>query len=840
MRRSWPSKSPPRTEIEACTPARRPRVRPAVPAALLLAFGSAVAASAGVRAAAQTASSDPAAVLEKLNTLSVNPAQVYFIRNLRITRDRATIYLNRGFVGLLAPVQGEITGAIFTGDGEVLLMPPDAAEKQSLAHFTSSALLEEKFSSAYLRFTDETAREIVSKAQPPDPESADQPTGLLPLWNDLAARLDSGHSLRILEDLVSDRRSEFFSAEMEGLKLGAFALSVDERRSEAVQVVALPPASDFVDVWCSFSSQDQTLPASPWQPVFRVHSYRIDTRIGADRNLLGEAELELDSQTPERFLAFELSGRLEVTEVHDESGAKLPVFQGALALDPKPHERNDWVAVILPRAHPRGERFRLTFTYHGRVIADVGNGVLYVGAHSSWYPNAGPSPDASYNLTFEYPENLTLVATGRLADESISGDIHRSHWVSDGFFPVAGFNLGPYDVQTRDLGKVLVKVYATREAEATLESRYHQMEVEAEREQAELSHNAIPPPPIDVLSPAALMGRVADSAAQTVRYFQGLFGTFPYPRLSLAQIPGNFGQGWPELIYLPTFSFLPAFIRSQMDTRNRFGNLEDNVAVPHEIAHQWWGNEVGWRTYHDQWLSEGFASYAAALNLTQQRDGDRLLRQLLRDYRSDLLTRNKDGETLESAGPIWLGGRLSNSLDPGGYDAIVYKKACWVLHMLRLLLTDPQSGSDASFFRMLRDFVSEYKGKSPSTEDFVRHAAKYMTRNADLEHDRSLDWFFREWVYSTGVPEYTLAATTRRTTGGDYRVEGTITEASDGHDFEMLVPVNISYRSATPRAIKPTRVLVAVTSAGGRFRFTSKMKPERVSIDGDAILAIVH
>jgi aminopeptidase N len=294
------------------------------------------------------------------------------------------------------------------------------------------------------------------------------------------------------------------------------------------------------------------------------------------------------------------------------------------------------------------------------------------------------------------------------------------------------------------------------------------------------------------------------------------------------------------LIYLPTFAFLSDFVRSRMDVKSRFGNLEDSVATPHEIAHQWWGNEVGWRTYHDQWLSEGFASYAAALSLTQQKDGDHLLHELLRDYRSDLLTKNKDGQTVESEGPIWLGGRLSNSLDPGGYDAIVYKKACWVLHMLRLLLTDPQTGSDANFFRMLRDFVSEYQGKSPSTEDFVRHAANYMNRDADLERDHSLDWFFREWVYSTGVPEYTLQTETRRTTDGEYRVEGTITERSDDHDFEMLVPVNISYRSATPRAVKPTRVLVAVTGAGGHFRFTSKIKPERASIDGDAILAIVH
>ncbi|HEV3279565.1 MAG TPA: M1 family aminopeptidase [Terriglobia bacterium] len=853
MRRLWPSTSA--TETLICAPGiQRAAGKTALAllapvlvliALVLIAVVPAIpqTSATGATGAAGAARQDPGALLEKLNALTVDPAQIYFIRDVRITRDRATIYLNRGFVGLLTAVEGEVTGAVFTGDGEVLLMPSAPAEGESLSRFTSSAVLEEKFSSAYFRFNDATARELLSKAQAPDPEAAEQPTGLLPLWNELASRLDTGHSLRILEDLVSDRRPEYFSAQIEGLTLGPFALSVDERRPEAVQVVALAPgkagaSSPFADVWCSFPSQTQTLPGNPWQPAFQVRSYRVDTHINPDKSLEGRADLDLESRLPERFLAFELAGRLEVASVRDENGAVLPEFQGALAQDPKPHERSDWVAVILPKAHPRGERFKLTFAYHGNVIADVGNGVLYVGAHSSWYPNAGASPGANYDLTFEYPDNLTLVATGRRVDESSAEGVHRSHWVSDGVFPLAGFNLGPYDLETRDLGKVQVQVYATREAEAALEARFRQAQAEADRDQAELSRDPVPPAVVR-LSPAALIGKVADNAAQAVRYFQTLFGPFPYPRLALAQIPGNFGQGWPELIYLPTFAFLPSFVRFQMGVKNQFENLEDSVAVQHEIAHQWWGNAVGWRTYHDQWLSEGFASYAAALSLTQQKDGERPMRQLLRDYRRDLLARNKEGHPVESEGPIWLGGRLSNSLDPSGYDDIVYKKSCWVLHMLRGLLTDPQTGSDARFFQMLRDFESEYQGETPSTEDFVRHAEKYMTREADLEHDKRLDWFFNEWVYSTGVPEYRLQSSTRRLASGAYQVEGTITEGSGIPDFEMLVPVSVSYRSAAAQAARPRRVLVAVTGAGGHFRFTSSIRPDRIAIDEDAILAVV-
>jgi hypothetical protein len=838
MRPELPSNSASGHRVPNCAP-EGTRGRRAWSAAGLVVLILAGAAFSRL-AAAESPSADPGALLQKLNALTVDSSRVYFIRDVRITRDRATIYFNRGFVGLLAPVQGEVTGAVFSGDGEILLMPPGVAEGESLARFTGSAVLEEKFASAYIRFTDGTARELLSKAQPPDPESAEQPAELLPAWNEVADRLNSGYSLRVLEDLLSDRRPEYFSAQIEGMKFGAFSFSLDERRPEASLVVALPPGKGGggpADVWCSFPDQSQS--ASAWQPDFSVLSYRIDTRINPDRSMEGRAELDLESRAPERFLAFELSGRLEVASVRDESGAAVPEFQGALAQDPKPHERSDWVAVILAKPHPRGERFKLTFNYHGNVIADVGNSVLYVGAHSDWYPNTGPSPAASYDLTFESPDNLTLVATGRLVDESSADGVHHSHWASDGIFPMAGFNLGPYDLRTRDIGKVQVEVYATGEAEASLESRYLQAQLDAARDQAELNRRTLAPLPLDRLSPSALIDKVADSAAETVRYYETLFGPFPYPRLALAQVPGSFGQGWPELIYLPTFIFLPPMVRFQMSAKDRFADLEDRVAAAHEIAHQWWGNEVGWRSYHDQWLSEGFASYAAALSLTQEKDGDRLMRQLLRDYRRDLLAKNKEGDTVESEGPIWLGGRLSNSLDPGAYENIVYKKSCWVLQMLRMVLSDPQTGSDARFFQMLRDFVNEYRGKNPSTQDFVRHAEKYMMRDADLEHDRHLNWFFNEWVYSTGVPEYSVQSSTHRMSDGAWRVQGTITETGRNRDFEMLVPVAISSRSASPHA-KSARVLVPVTGAGGRFHWTGTIKPDRVSIDQDAILAIVH
>jgi hypothetical protein len=137
---------------------------------------------------------DARELLQKLNNLTIDPAQIYVLRDAQITRDRVNFYFNRGFIGFLTPVNGEITGAVFAGDGEVLLMPSDPVEKHSLALFTKSPILEEQFTSVYLRFTDQTARELMALARRPEPEDLEQPTGFAEQWSPVVARLNPQYS----------------------------------------------------------------------------------------------------------------------------------------------------------------------------------------------------------------------------------------------------------------------------------------------------------------------------------------------------------------------------------------------------------------------------------------------------------------------------------------------------------------------------------------------------------------------------------------------------------------------------------------------------------------------
>lgn len=440
-------------------------------------------------------------------------------------------------------------------------------------------------------------------------------------------------------------------------------------------------------------------------------------------------------------------------------------------------------------------------------------------------------------MTFHYPRKLVLVATGACVEQKTSDEGTESRWRSDGIFRVAGFNLGPYTSVERHAGKTSVTIYATPAAESSLEKLHD----------AQHSHSMVVPGvrPIVVnppgfeplpLSPAALLGNVADTAAQAIQYYSSLFGPYPYPRLAISQVPGNAGQGWPELVYLPTLSFLPKTERTELGSSREKGDVLGPGVIAHEIAHQWWGNLLGWQTYHDQWLSEGLATYAAALFVAQSKDGSRQFRNLLRAYKSDLLAKTSDGTTVESGGPIWLGQRLSNSRDPQGYSTIVYKKACWVLHMLRGLMTDRKTDSDARFFRMLRDFVAHYQGQAVNTEDFIHNAEKYTTPDNDLENNHSLDWFFREWVYDTGIPTYTFKAEVRTLANGPSVVQGTITQSDVPSDFEMPVRVVACYA----RGKRITLGQVVVGAGEARFKFMAPEKPMRVTIDEENLLAVVR
>jgi hypothetical protein len=102
----------------------------------------------------------------QLRSVALDKGRVYHIRDAALDRNSLHILLQDGEIAFTADICGRITGAFFVGDGEVLLRPPNKIERASLALFTGMAILEEQFTTAYIRFNDETFDELKPALRP--------------------------------------------------------------------------------------------------------------------------------------------------------------------------------------------------------------------------------------------------------------------------------------------------------------------------------------------------------------------------------------------------------------------------------------------------------------------------------------------------------------------------------------------------------------------------------------------------------------------------------------------------------------------------------------------------
>ncbi len=803
-----------------------------------------VAGVAGVLLAAATsaAQTSPRDLYQALNALRVIPSQVYYVRHLDIRHDAVRLLLAEGKLAFLAPYNGHLTGAVFTGRGRALALLRDPIEKRQMARFLGTPLLDQGFSSAYFRFTDNTGEELLRQLRAAGAAPVDEPS-FVAGWNETVANLNPWHSLRILTDWLAEDPQPYFYAGLLGDTSGPFDVLVDNRRPEQVLLGQLRwvAGERHYDVWASFrrAGAPEAL-ASPFAPV----AYAIETSILPDRTLEGTATLTLRAlRGGERVISLELSCFLAVQSAEDAEQRPLVFFQNEAVNRHEIAQRgNDSLLVVLPAPARAGEQFRLRITYRGSVISDAGNGVYFVGDRGSWYPHLGGLGDfVPCELTFRWPRRLQLVATGRKLEERDEGDSRIGRWRSDVPIAVAGFNLGEYATETVDAGNLRVELYANRQLEQAIAAQFRRPVISSPLPltpqrgshapfSAAIAMTETPP------SPAALLKQLGQEIAEAERFFERFNGPFPYDHLAVSQIPGTFGQGWPGLLYLSTLSFLSPNAQQRAGLSTRAQEHFTEIVPYHEVAHQWWGNLVGWANYRDQWIHEGLANYLALLYAETKRAPDRALTTWLTRYR-DALSAKEAGkdESAEDAGPLVLGYRLRSSKTPNAFEQVVYGKGTWVFHMLRMMLLDPAARNpDARFAQLLRELVESHRYRTLTTEDLQRAVEKAMTPAMALEGDRSMDWFFDQWVRSSGIPHYSVEFTVRPKASG-FLVRGTLKQSGVPENFIAAVPL-YGVRAGG----KPVPLGTVVTSgAETPFQIVSHVRPKRLLIDPQLTLLCV-
>jgi aminopeptidase N len=254
--------------------------------------------------------------------------------------------------------------------------------------------------------------------------------------------------------------------------------------------------------------------------------------------------------------------------------------------------------------------------------------------------------------------------------------------------------------------------------------------------------------------------------------------------------------------------------------------------ISHETAHQWWGNIVAWRSYRDQWLSEGFAEYSGIL-YTQKREnwkaGQDLIERMRRSLKEPPQTLTGIGKgRLADVGPLILGHRLDTTKTFGTYQALIYNKGGLTLRMLHFLLTDPGTGDGRPFFDMMKDFVSRYRDQAASTDDFRRVASEHFAQSPIAKKFglKDLNWFFDEWVYQTALPSYSIEYKMQGQPDGSVLLSGNVFQENAPENWFMILPLVLT--------LGGDRVATGTVHAYGPktpFQIKLPSRPSKVELD---------
>lgn len=777
------------------------------------------------------ASPSPAALLyRQLRDIHLDPAKVYRIREASIEREDVHITLDDGIIAFTQAVDGRITGAFFEGEGEILLIPPDRVEKRSLGLFTHAAVLEEKFSTAFLRFNDDVSAELESTLR----GEAEDPQAFVDKWDSTVNSLSEADALRLLTSflnaktgtdgkMVTAEGDHMLRARIAGVQLGVFDLFFDTDAREQISVGQLARdqyGRSFFNVWTAFPMRSKRVSAASSRAArgrtnvspaalgstseeepedrLRILDYRIKVNVKPPTDLDADCVMNAEvAQGGQRVILLELSRFLKVSKI--ELDGKPVEFLQNEALEGTALDRrgNDLVAIIFPQSLVTGQKLQLRFVYGGSVMLDAGGGLLYVGARGIWYPNRGVSM-AKFDLEFTHPSQWTLVATGRRAASNSAEGLQTSHWVTDRPIPLAGFNLGHYRMAQAKLGDTPIEVYAAQGVEASMATP--KQEVVA-APFSPIGRKVPMTVPVAPPSPSMYAQLVADRVKKGLASLSEQMGPYPYHALVLSQMPGRMSQGWPGLIFLSSYVFLTP---EEMQRAHIIGvdeTMYTTLMPIHESAHQWWGDLVSWKSYRDQWLIEALANYCALVAM--EKDQPKEVQDVLLSYRRQLLQENRDHQIGADAGPVTLGVRLYSSYFPNGYDAISYGRGTWIFHMLRTMLrdaelkdakSDPRAAKraatgDEPFFRVLRKLRERYEGKYINNRIVQQVFEEELPNSLRVDGRKSLDWFFDEWVNGTAIPKLETADVKVAKSPGKNIISGKLLQKDAPPELVTSVPI---------------------------------------------------
>ena len=256
---------------------------------------------------------------------------------------------------------------------------------------------------------------------------------------------------------------------------------------------------------------------------------------------------------------------------------------------------------------------------------------------------------------------------------------------------------------------------------------------------------------------------VADFTVSLISFFSEKFGLYPFINEKYGQTQAT-GGGMEH---------------QTMTTMYRSAPWSHSVTA-HELAHQWFGDAVTFKDYHNIWLSEGFASYCDLLQVEKFEGKQNFNKQL--DYYANS-SAQPEYAAKNAKGSIYVEDISTdeNIYDPGK----TYRKAAWVLHMLRGIV------GDDVFFSIMKNYANspELKYNNAVTSDFQKIAEE--TSGKDL------NYFFNEWIYGENYPKYKVQWSSKELTKDNFEVRAILNQEANTNPNFFTMPVQIKFKFST-------------------------------------------
>src|ERR1700722_17780455 len=511
------------------------------------------------------------------------------------------------------------------------------------------------------------------------------------------------------------------------------------------------------------------------KPRLRVDDYQIEAELTPHlHRISAQATVKFTALQDLSAAVYELNNGLRVTKVTDAKGQPLSAERVT---------QDFTVRVPLPAGLAKDASSTLTFEYEGELetpddspvpglkLANIGDDTRYLLYVGRWFPVVGYGLNRfTSTISVTVPAHMLVIGSGK-------SSVEESTKPSSNGLATKTFTF----VSTKPSfpGTIVAGIFK-----------------EYKSDDAGLDLHVFFKPTHQAMAPT-----YATTAVQEFTYFITLYGTPLSSKLNVVELPGDtLPYAWaPEIAGLAGPSIT--------ETAN-YRLLAD------AIAHRWWGVSVSPARRDDGWLSDGFSRYSEAMYV-ENAAGGAGLEEAVKDMSVGALA--YDTVPLSSASKL--------DIFSTEFQSLATDKGAMILHMLRWVL-----GED-KYLKTMREFASNFAGKSASMDDFKAIAEK--------NYGDQLTWFFSQWLDSTGAPEVKLkyttyplggAAAAKEQSAKDDKAPGFRVTGEISQDLDLFrMPVDI--RIDTDGKTENKRIEVVGTTSP--FTIETFGRPRRISIDPD-------